>query len=148
MNAKEAGFDGIELHCAHGYLIDNFLKENTNQRTDEYGGSFENRCRFLLETLDGIIDVWGPNRVGIKISPFINFFDTWDSDPMGLYSYLLDIVNESNIAFLEVNEGLVLPGTQFKPDERFHMGSFREAMKKKFNGVFIANFELEFDTGN
>jgi N-ethylmaleimide reductase len=89
INAKEAGFDGVELHSANGYLLDQFLQDNSNQRTDNYGGSIMNRSRLLLEVLDEIIKVWGSGRVGVRLSPYGTFNDMSDSHPIALFSYVL-----------------------------------------------------------
>lgn len=88
-NAKKAGFDGLELHGANGYLIDEFLRDGANQRKDLYGGSPENRCRFPLEVMDQLIEVFGKDRVGIRVSPVGRFNDMFDSQPLETYSYLL-----------------------------------------------------------
>jgi N-ethylmaleimide reductase len=86
-NALAAGFDGIELHGAFGYLIDQFLQDGSNQRTDEYGGSIEKRSRFLLEVVEAVASVWGANRVGIKLSPSNTFYGMHDSNPRETFSY-------------------------------------------------------------
>lgn len=98
---KEAGFDGVEIHGANGYLIDQFLRSNVNTRTDEYGGSIEKRCKFLLEILDSAISVLGSDRVGIKLTPCGRFNDMYDSDPVGLTNYLLKEINDRKILFVE-----------------------------------------------
>lgn len=89
-NAKRAGFDGVQLHGAHGYVIDQFLRNGCNKRTDEYGGSIENRSRFCLEVMDQLIEVFGANRVGIKISPIIDYNGMSDTDPFPLFEYLIE----------------------------------------------------------
>jgi 2,4-dienoyl-CoA reductase-like NADH-dependent reductase (Old Yellow Enzyme family) len=89
LNCKEAGFDGVELHCATGCLIDQFLRDSANQRKDSYGGNVENRSKFCLEMVDEVSKIYGPGRVGIKISPVSRVNDMCDSDPFKLYSYLL-----------------------------------------------------------
>ncbi len=88
-NVKKAGFDGIELHGAHGYIVDQFLKESSNQRDDEYGGSFENRARFLFEVLDQILEVFPPERTGIKLSPLSDYNGQWDSQTIALNEYVI-----------------------------------------------------------
>lgn len=101
-NAKEAGFDGIEIHGANGYLIDQFLRDGSNQRTDEYGGSFENRARFLTEVIDAVTAVWGEDRVGLRLSPLNSYNDMKDSDPVALISYLSERLNQYDLAYLHV----------------------------------------------
>ena len=86
--AKEAGFDGVELHGANGYLLDQFLRDGANHRTDDYGGSLQNRARFPLEVTDAVIGVWGPSRVGYKISPYFSGLGMSDSAPIDTFSYL------------------------------------------------------------
>ena len=86
-NAKAAGFDGVELHGANGYLLDQFLRDGSNHRTDAYGGSLRNRARFPLEVTEAVIDVWGPQRVGYKLSPYFRGYSMSDSDPIDTFSY-------------------------------------------------------------
>ncbi len=102
INAKAAGFDGIEVHGANGYLIDNFLRESSNQRTDQYGGSIENRARLLFEILDAVTEVWGAGRVGLRTSPLNGFNDMKDSDPVGLIRYLAEQLNRYDLAYWHV----------------------------------------------
>jgi N-ethylmaleimide reductase len=103
-NAMEAGFDGIELHGAFGYLIDQFLQNGSNQRTDKYGGSIENRARFMLEVVEAVTDVWGGNRVGIKMSPSNTFYGMFDSDPKATFGYAIAALNAFNLAYLHLME--------------------------------------------
>jgi N-ethylmaleimide reductase len=87
--AKEAGFDGVEVHGANGYLLDQFLQDGSNRRTDAYGGSIENRARLLLEVVDAAVGVWGRERVGVRLSPYGTFNDMHDSDPVALFTHVL-----------------------------------------------------------
>ena len=103
-NALAAGFDGIELHGAFGYLIDQFLQDGSNQRTDEYGGSIENRARFLLEVVEAVASVWGADRVGIKLSPSNTFYGMHDSNPKATFSYAIDALNRFGLAYLHLME--------------------------------------------
>ena len=104
INAKEAGFDGVELHSANGYLLDQFLQDGSNTRTDNYGGSIVNRARLLLEVLDEIIKVWGSGRVGVRLSPYGTFNDMSDSSPVELFSYVIEQLSAKNIAYLHLIE--------------------------------------------
>lgn len=103
-NAKSAGFDGVEVHGANGYLLDQFLQDGSNKRTDSYGGSIENRARMLLEVIDGVVSVWGKERVGVRLSPYGTFNDMRDSDPVKLFSYVLSELDRRHIAFLHLIE--------------------------------------------
>ena len=101
-NAKSAGFDGIEIHGANGYLLDSFLRDSANQRSGPYGGSFENRSRLLLEVIDTVSTVWKSDQVGVRISPLNSFNSMRDSDPVGLYTYLSEKLNARNLAYLHL----------------------------------------------
>jgi N-ethylmaleimide reductase len=101
-NAKDAGFDGVEVHGANGYLLDQFLQDGSNQRTDQYGGLIEDRARFLLEVIDAAISVWGKERVGVRLSPYGTFNDMSDSDPVKLFSYVLGELSKRGIAYAHV----------------------------------------------
>lgn len=103
-NALAAGFDGVEFHGAFGYLIDQFLQDGSNQRTDEYGGSIENRARFLLEVVEAVASVWGANRVGIKLSPSNTYYSMRDSNPKATFSYAIDALNRFGLAYLHLME--------------------------------------------
>ncbi len=103
-NAKTAGFDGVEIHAANGYLINQFLCDGTNRRTDRYGGSVEDRTRFLLEALDAVGAVWSSDRIGVRISPWGAFLDCVDSDPATLFRYVCRELNKRQLAYLSVVE--------------------------------------------
>src|SRR5215475_5784858 len=104
VNAKEAGFEGVELHSANGYLIDQFLQDNSNHRTDEYGGSIENRSRLLLEIVAALVSDWGDNRVAVRIGPAGKWNDMNDSNPNALFSYVAERLNRFNLAYLHIVE--------------------------------------------
>jgi 2,4-dienoyl-CoA reductase-like NADH-dependent reductase (Old Yellow Enzyme family) len=125
-NAMAAGFDGVELHSANGYLIDQFLQDSTNQRTDEYGGSIENRSRFLLEVADAVVSVWGADRVGAHLAPRCDAHDMGDSDPAALFGHVARELGKRKLAFLCARE------SHDKP-------ALGPSMKQEFGGVFIAN---------
>jgi N-ethylmaleimide reductase len=103
-NAKDAGFDGVEVHGANGYLLDQFLQDGSNQRDDQYGGSIQNRARLLLEVVDAAIAVWGAGRVGVRLSPYGTFNDMRDSDPVKLFTYLLNQLDARKIAYVHLIE--------------------------------------------
>jgi N-ethylmaleimide reductase len=104
LNAKNAGFDGVEVHGANGYLLDQFLQDGSNQRTDHYGGSGENRARLLLEVVDAAISVWGNGRVGVRLSPYGQFNDMKDSDPVKLFTYVLNQLSNRGVAYVHLIE--------------------------------------------
>ncbi len=109
--AKEAGFDGIELHAANGYLIDQFLQDSSNKRTDRYGGSIENRARFLFEVVDAVTKIWPSDRVGVRIGPSNSFNEMHDSNPKALFSYVAAGLRDREIAYLHVIEPRVKGNT-------------------------------------
>jgi N-ethylmaleimide reductase len=124
VNAMAAGFDGVELHGAFGYLIDQFLQDHSNQRTDEYGGSVANRAKFLLELVAAVTEVWGKDRVGIKLSPSNTFNGMKDSQPIATFSYVLEALNEFDLAYVHLMEttpadlrhgGTEIPTKIFRP---------------------------------
>ncbi len=119
-NAVEAGFDGVELHAANGYLPNQFLSESSNQRMDEYGGTLENRSRFILEIMQGLITAIGGDKVGIKISPFQSYADILQEDPIETYTYLIGELNKLDFAFVELmkkNSSMSKATTYPKDDE-------------------------------
>lgn len=103
-NARVAGMDGIEVHGANGYLVDQFMQDRTNRRTDRYGGSIENRARFLLEVVDAVAGVWGADRVGVRLSPYGTFNDMGDSDPAALFSHVTAELSRRGLAYLHLIE--------------------------------------------
>ncbi len=103
-NSMAAGFDGIEIHSANGYLLDQFLHDGSNKRTDRYGGSIENRARFLMEVMEAVISVWGSKRVAVRLSPSGKFASMHDSDPEALYNYVIKELNRFNLAYLHIVE--------------------------------------------
>ncbi|MBL3702627.1 alkene reductase [Sulfitobacter sp. BDSS02] len=103
-NAMEAGFDGVELHAANGYLIEQFLHSRSNQRSDAYGGSVENRARLLHEATEALVEIWGADRVGVRLSPFGEYNDVGDDDPIGLYGPALTRLSQHGLAYLSLIE--------------------------------------------
>ena len=104
MNAQAAGFDGVEVHGANGYLLDQFLEDSTNQRSDEYGGSVENRARLLFDVIEAVTTVWGSERVGVRLSPGGSFNDMGDSQPQETFGYVVRRLAELNLAYLHLIE--------------------------------------------
>ena len=133
-NAKLAGFDGVEVHGANGYLPDQFLQDSTNLRSDEYGGAVENRARFMLEVVDAVSVVWGADRVGLHLAPRCDAHDMGDSDPSAVFSYVARECGRREIAFLFAREGIDEP----------RLGPM---MKEAFGGAFIANQGLSREDG-
>ncbi|WDZ93472.1 alkene reductase [Nocardiopsis sp. HUAS JQ3] len=134
-NARAAGFDGVELHAANGYLIDQFLQDGSNHRTDRYGGSVENRARLLLEALDALIDAVGADRVGVRLSPSSTFQDMADSDPVALFTHVLDALAERDPAYLH----LVEPGIVGDDSARRPADSIDSLwVRKRYPGRLIA----------
>lgn len=123
-NALAAGFDGVEIHGANGYLLDQFLRDGTNKRTDEYGGSIENRARLHLEVTEAVVRVWGAERVGMRLSPSGTFNSMHDSNPVATFSYLVEALNRFGLAYLHLLEaseadirhgGTAIPTAHFRP---------------------------------
>jgi N-ethylmaleimide reductase len=104
-NALKAGFDGVEIHAANGYLIDQFLRDGTNKRTDQYGGSVENRARFLLEVTEAVVGVWTGPKVGVRLSPNTGFNDMFDSNPRAIFGHAAKSLERFNLAYLHVTRG-------------------------------------------
>nr|WP_236656995.1 alkene reductase [Acidisarcina polymorpha] len=135
-NALEAGVDGIEIHAANGYLLDQFLNSGTNRRTDAYGGSVENRARLLLEVVEAVTRVWGANRVGVRLSPLGTFNDICDQDPEKTFGCVAKKLNEYGLAYLHlVNPAIAELEKGIEPDPRAIR--MLDLMRKKFRGTLI-----------
>lgn len=132
--AREAGFDGVEIHGANSYLIDQFLRDASNQRTDEYGGSIENRARFLLEVVEAVASTWSADRTGLRLSPTMNGNGMSDNDPVALYTHVGKALNPFGLAYLHVAEA-IRPGRLYNPDAPRVTPYLREA----FEGPLLAN---------
>ncbi|TXH37043.1 MAG: alkene reductase [Rhodospirillaceae bacterium] len=128
-NAQRAGFDGVEIHGANGYLLDQFLQDSTNKRTDEYGGPVENRARLMLEAADAAISVWGADRVGMHLAPRRDSHSMGDSDPLATFGYVARELGKRKVAFICARE---------------HVGtdSLGPKLKKEFGGIYVANEQL------
>ncbi len=134
-NAQAAGFDGVEIHGANGYLLDQFLQSKTNRREDDYGGSVENRARLMLEVADAAISVWGAGRVGMHLAPRGDAHDMGDTNPLETFSYVARELGRRQIAFICARE---------------HQGpdSIGPALKKAFGGAYVANEKFTLESGN
>ncbi len=134
VNAQRAGFDGVEIHGANGYLLDQFIRSQSNRRTDAYGGSLENRLRFPLMVIEAVTGVWGGKRTGIRVSPTGTFNDMHDDDPVATYAALAQRLDEAGIAYIEVVEdsfqGNAVEG---RPE------SVVEVIRSNFSRAYIAN---------
>lgn len=131
--AIDAGFDGIELHGANGYLIDQFLRDGSNQRTDRYGGSIENRTRFLLEVVEASCSRIGADRVGIRLSPVTPANDAFDSDPVALFFHAVERLNAFALAYLHIVEGATRGPRLYGPPLDWAQ------LRRAFKGVYMAN---------
>jgi N-ethylmaleimide reductase len=141
--AKEAGFDGVELHAANGYLIDQFLQDNSNQRTDAYGGSIENRSRLLLEVAEAMTSVWGGDRTAVRIGPGGTWNDMADSNPDALFGYVAEQLNRFNLAYLHVIEPRVKGNIVIKEGQA---PVASERLRNIFKGKIVAAGGFEPDT--
>jgi N-ethylmaleimide reductase len=131
--ALDAGFDGVEIHAANGYLLQQFLSDKTNKRTDRYGGSIENRTRLVIEVVDAVTKVWSAERVGIRLSPVTKFSDIGDSNPEPLYLSLIKQLNPFGLAYIHVIEGDT--GNDRNPAGAFDL----QVLRRAFNGLYMAN---------
>lgn len=131
-NARMAGFDGVEIHGANGYLLDEFLRDGANKRTEPYGGSIENRARLMLEVVEAVSAVWGGDRVGLRISPLNSFNSMIDSDPVGLSTWLASHLNAFSLAYLHVMRGDLF---------QQQTGDIMTPIRELYKGVLIGNME-------
>jgi N-ethylmaleimide reductase len=136
-NAKEAGFDGVEIHGANGYLLDQFTRDGANRRADAYGGSVENRVRLPLDVLDAVVGVWGPGRVGYRISPNSPFNSMSDSDPRKTFSYLVEQISRRGIGYLHVVDPAADGAKRLSP-----------VLRKIFDGTYIVNGGFDIAAAN
>jgi len=134
-NAKQAGFDGVEIHGANGFLLDQFLQDGSNHRDDAYGGSIENRARLMLEVTDAVISVWGPGRVGMHLAPRGDAYSMGDSNPLATFGYVAEQLGKRKIAFIFTRESL--GSNRISPE-----------LKKRFGGVLIANEGFNRETAH
>jgi 2,4-dienoyl-CoA reductase-like NADH-dependent reductase (Old Yellow Enzyme family) len=134
MNASMAGFDGVEMHGANGYLLDQFLQDGSNQRTDDYGGSIENRARLMLEVTDAVLSVWEPGQVGMHLAPRMDLNSMGDSDQLGTFTYVARELGERGLGFILVREQKT-------------EGWIGPHLKKAFGGTYIVNEKFTFELG-
>jgi len=132
-NAIKAGFDGVEVHGANGYLIDQFLRDGANKRTDAYGGSIENRTRFMKEVMEAVIGEIGAARTGIRLSPVTPASDMSDSDPQPLFNHVVDVLDALSPAYIHMIEGATGGPRDIVPDFDF------DALRKRFRGTWMVN---------
>jgi N-ethylmaleimide reductase len=138
VNAREAGFDGVEVHGANGYLLDQFAKDGANKRTDAYGGSIENRAKLMLEVTKAVVGEIGAERTGIRISPVTPANDISDSNPQPLFDYIVDHLNALKLVYIHVIEGATGGPRDIAP---FDYASLR----KRFSGAYVANNGYDFE---
>ncbi|KAF8714827.1 hypothetical protein HU200_027359 [Digitaria exilis] len=142
-NAMDAGFDGVEIHAVHGFLLEQFMKDSVNDRTDEYGGSLQKRCRFALEVVDAVVVEVGSKRVGIRLSPYANHLGCHDSDPDALGVYMAQELNKRSILYCSAVEAeMVMVDGKMQIPHRLH------EMRKAFNGMFMVGGGYDREEGN
>ncbi len=148
-----AGFDGVEIHAANGYLLDQFLRDNTNFRTDGYGGSRKNRMRLLSEVTEAVTGIWGSDRVGVRLSPVNSFNDISDTDPEATFSFVARELNRFNLAYLHVVEtdmagksggaGKTAIGENFNRTHFQKIRAFSDTIFHFLNGLRITPLKLQ-----
>jgi N-ethylmaleimide reductase len=143
-NALEAGFDGVEVHSANGYLLDQFLQDNTNHRTDIYGGSLENRSRLLLEVMEAVVDVWGSDRVGVRLSPSGTFNSMYDSNRAAIFGYVVKELNRFNLAYLH----LIAPRVEGFGTAEGQPDLNADFFRPIYNGTILTAGGYSFESGN
>lgn len=139
--ALAAGFDGVEVHSANGYLLDQFLRDGTNHRDDEYGGSMENRARLLMQVVQAVVAIAGADKVGVRLSPVNPFNDMQDSNPQAMFNYVTQQLNAYKLAYLHVVEGGIHSGGETQPFD------FAE-MRRLCNSAYMANLAYDKARGN
>jgi N-ethylmaleimide reductase len=139
--ALKAGFDGVEIHAANGYLLDQFLRDGSNKRSDIYGGSIENRARFLMEVTKAVVETIGSDKVGLRLSPVNPFNDMKDSNPQAVFNYVTEQLNQLNLAYLHVVEGGIHGGGVADPFDF-------DAMRKLCKSPYMANLSYDKARGN
>jgi N-ethylmaleimide reductase len=137
-NAKDAGFDGVEIHAANGYLLEQFLEDRSNQRTDEYGGSIQNRARLLFRVLDVVAEVWPLDRIGVRLSPYSDVGDVADSDPAALFGHVISELAGRHIAYLHLIEPRVRAGLVDVENEAAPTSVARQ-FRPQFSGTIISS---------
>ncbi len=139
--ALAAGFDGVEVHAANGYLIDQFLRDGSNRREDAYGGPIENRARFLREVMEAVVAVWGADRVGVRLSPVSPFNSMSDKDPRATFGHAAALLDRYGLAYLHmVAGGAAAPGSQAR--------QVAEELRRQFHGPFVINGGFDLMSGN
>lgn len=147
-NSIEAGFDGVEIHAANGYLIDQFICDGSNKRTDDYGGPIENRIRFALEVAEAVADSIGRDKTGIRLSPSGIFNGMSDSSPVETFTALVKELNKLQLAYLHVMEPYSPPGKNLEPPERYlQWGEVAKHFRKFWDGILIANSGFDTEEG-
>jgi N-ethylmaleimide reductase len=142
-NAKAAGFDGVELHGSNGYLLDQFLRDGTNQRTDAYGGSIQNRVRLPLEVTEAVIGVWGAERVGYRLNPYFSYYGGKDSNPVETFGYMAEQLGQLQLGYLHVTEDVA-----GQPGALEGAPRITPILREKFRGTLIVNGGYDAETGN
>lgn len=143
-NANSANFDGVEIHSANCYLLQQFLCDSSNHRQDDYGGSLPNRCKIIFQTIEAIVQEIGSNKTGIKLSPSNFNYGTFDSNPIETYNYLIENLNKYDLAYLHLQEPLI--PLEKIPDR--YLSKVTEHYRKIYNGTIITNGNYDFNSGN